>query len=614
MITPLLNTLRVTGGTLYTFSSASKDLSRVLLDGDITFSFSKFACINIPDITVGNIDGSDGSDIEENKLYIKELTNSDYTSDWTSEGINQWLAAHLQNYVLNFETCLLNDENFDSNYLPSVAEPIFFNWLKKLGAIDLIELTEDDKYTSTNLIGSNNKTYFKEVNHIDPEVLTDKKFADDRVIRYIGDIDITNQVDVLGDNFTELYLHIPSDAGNTPKVILKNNPLHKNFESNKRYEIATDSSTTNSGYIIGRTSDSLARIDARAFYDEDGNNTYDYVYSTIDSYGIDFDSKDYYDITSNTIDTITSIADYNGSDLAGNFEFNAILLYYTLYNKSTRETATNLYGVLFLDNVESLTNGLFGKSGDSHAYIKRYAKYKNNTLNGVNGNSFGLKVNLKFDTTPETTGQTVFVSNESSLTAMNMFCEALTELQKATSLFKTQADDIANLQIDVEAIKNFLIKIPEYSELTNTINILLSKINAKYNLEEGYGITIDTNDTGVVFTNSTSNYNVQKIDISLYMDLIVHEVPEYSVTINEGKNLLYLTVLNQENASELNLNLDKFVAGQDMKILFNTTISKDVTVHFIIEDYTFNYTIAENTNPTIEIICIDPDNGIYIIQ
>ena len=42
MITPILDKLRTQGGTLYTFSSASKDLTRVFTSNDYSFKFSHF--------------------------------------------------------------------------------------------------------------------------------------------------------------------------------------------------------------------------------------------------------------------------------------------------------------------------------------------------------------------------------------------------------------------------------------------------------------------------------------------------------------------------------------------------------------------------------------------
>ena len=124
MITPILDKLRTQGGTLYTFSSASKDLTRVFTSNDYSFKFSHFACLNLPNIKCNppqdsdmfDSDGSDSDttpDFKEHMkgIYLDALNNNDIdlvTSDTSAEAMNQALALHFQNYILNFETALLN--------------------------------------------------------------------------------------------------------------------------------------------------------------------------------------------------------------------------------------------------------------------------------------------------------------------------------------------------------------------------------------------------------------------------------------------------------------------------------------------------------------------------
>src|SRR5690606_6766298 len=126
-----------------------------------------------------------------------------------------------------------------------------------------------------------------------------------------------------------------------------------------------------------------------------------------------FKIENYYPIASNS--AINSFSDFNGLAETTSFDFNAVLVYYDITDVSTGETATNLFGILFLDNVEDSAGG-----GGS---IPRLSKYKPNRITGLNGNSFGFKINLKFDINSE---QTAIVSavNEYAPFSMQLFVEA----------------------------------------------------------------------------------------------------------------------------------------------------------------------------------------------
>ncbi len=50
MATPLINPLRIQGGTFYSFSSAVRDIQKTFSDDDARFVFSKFALLDIPDV------------------------------------------------------------------------------------------------------------------------------------------------------------------------------------------------------------------------------------------------------------------------------------------------------------------------------------------------------------------------------------------------------------------------------------------------------------------------------------------------------------------------------------------------------------------------------------
>ena len=59
MITPILKDPKAHGGTLYTFPSASRDLTRAFTNSEYEFAFSHFACLNLPDFRYGSFTDND---------------------------------------------------------------------------------------------------------------------------------------------------------------------------------------------------------------------------------------------------------------------------------------------------------------------------------------------------------------------------------------------------------------------------------------------------------------------------------------------------------------------------------------------------------------------------
>ena len=106
--TPLLRPLRKTGSTLYVFPSASEDIGLNINQGTTGVALSNFCLLNL---TKNNFDlKPDGDDT-----------------------IGKVIARSLQNYCMNFETVLLNEESYNFQEPYTVTEPVFWKWLQKHG-------------------------------------------------------------------------------------------------------------------------------------------------------------------------------------------------------------------------------------------------------------------------------------------------------------------------------------------------------------------------------------------------------------------------------------------------------------------------------------------------
>ena len=128
MATPLVRIPQPQGGTMYAFASSARDITRAFNSADINFEFSKYALLDLPDFTQST-NGSNAIDFTAN---LKQASGQPYVANMP----NVDFAQTFQNYALNLEELLLNDDDYDPILMQSDAEKIFFKWLSSLGAID----------------------------------------------------------------------------------------------------------------------------------------------------------------------------------------------------------------------------------------------------------------------------------------------------------------------------------------------------------------------------------------------------------------------------------------------------------------------------------------------
>lgn len=638
MVTPYLKPFNVEGGTLYVFPSVSKDLTRTFVSSDYEFKFSHFACLNIPDIYSGVF--SENSDLPRG-LYIESLylTNNDTdygqgAVTWTSDGLSNAIAENLQNYVMNFETAILNGEgdndDYDNTILTSVSEKIFWNWMQKVGAIKFNESDTAEEYSS----------------------------YDERVVQYIGNIDVMNTVEIGGDTFEELYIHIPSSVGASTNVYFRTGAMtdNKNY-LNKNYSIGGINRERN---IIGRTDNGTNPYGLRSvpFFDIDNGGN---IYTGDVGHTIDFRDSSY--------DGGAGISNMNAKSLE-DFQFNAVLIYYDILEKTSdpnvKRTATNLYGILFLDNVTIK---------DNTKSIQKYPK-KKETVYG-NGNSYGLKIDLKIDTIGDSnTNYTIKVPDENyqkdKVVSFMLYNNALEQLQKCIDLFYTQKNDIVKLRDRVSTLENMTMNIDsiaiikkdierlygmcEGNELVDTATILgLIDVNSRKLenimnggkdlklqfdtdvLQPGVGIGLQKSLNKVVI-NSEQRYSINTvIDGALTDDTEVS--PNHPINTTDGLKICNIKLRAGENfaviyindngrsTTNFNINIDdseyNWEVGQSLKIYFKYEIGalefEDTIGNGIVikpnRESTISISGAEfEGNNLIEIICIAENTFIHLIK
>lgn len=476
MAAPLIKPIQVDGGTFYQFTSAANDISGLNLDSDREFTFSKLAALDIPDVKTPS--NGENAIVWEALGYLGGNQSSvPVSSISANQDIN--FAQSFQNYVLNLERSIMAGRNdlgvdYDPKVLNSVAERSFWKWLSALGAIRFREATSSEA-TEPGLL-----------------VEEDASPSYNPVVKYIGNIDVTNKPAKQGQTYTEIYLHIPKEHGSTPTVLWR--PLE---DHNYRPGMAVNG---DGEFIFGRdsTSSHPAGLDLTAYYDDDISDRYiidsplgatatsmittstgkNHIISKTDGVVLDFDPQNYGLVASR--EGLSSIYEMNSLPQAQNFDFNCVLVYYDVFDPANPDDrATNLYGILVLDNYTNDPDG---------GAIERIKKLKPNELTNANGNSYAFTLNIKYDNDLDNAAPEVSINDYNSF-SMDLFMDAMTRLQTSFDMFEEQKSELVELKNEVEEIKNIASTIETSDELFERMRALEQKVeNARIGLEDSNGI------------------------------------------------------------------------------------------------------------------------------
>lgn len=445
MATPLVRIPQAQGGTMYAFASSAKDMTRAFNNPDIKFEFSNFALIDLPDFTTA-VSGSNTIDFE---LGLKQASGANYVAG----APNIDFAQTFQNYALNMEELLLQDDDYDPIIMQSDSEKIFFKWLSTLGAI---RYNAADSNTST--IGG----YTEPVNSDGIGTA-----AYDRVVKYLGTIDAENDVAYAGNTYHEVFINVPTSVGYTPQVIFS--PENYNTTASKLY--ASDQIEGRAGQTHPDPS-----LDVNTVVDNytlsDGPY-YDISVNATDSVQIEWDATAYHEVVNTS--SVKNLLDY--SKTGQKFTFNAILVYYDLYSESVPSNrATNLYGILILDDIQSV--------GGVGSKINEQIKNKPNEVTGLNGNAFSLKLNLKFNSSLDNVGVETSI-NDFTTFSMDLFMDTTTALENAVEVLLDANARYSRIASRLDTLENLLVSGEDSDDILKRLRELEDSFqNSSIQLED----------------------------------------------------------------------------------------------------------------------------------
>ena len=401
--TPLIKP-REQGGTFYTFGSAMEDVGLNINESSNRVELSHYVLLDIPQFSKSSLS-----------------TPSTFTGD--NAGDNTF-AEGFQNYVLNEETVLRNDPNYNLAANKTVSEQVFWNWIfTKVIPSPTFDTSTGYKYQTGT-----------------------------PVAKAFGRISASSQRSDSYGIYNETFVQIPSSFGSMRVLFTDKND--ENFKADSSYystngaileNIDSSQYDTSSLHVLNNTG-----LSANAIFDSGTSYKPKYSLNVV----LDIDKLDSYYNTSSD-DTYDDIAMGNASrdgvTIGGdNYTFNTILLYYSIYTPDGATClATNAYGIYILDKAESVPDS-------SNYYF--HTLNKNRTTTTEDGNSFSFRVNIK----PSSAYSGDIKITDNSTTAFSSsedFDNVVRYLGQCTNILKENNDYLSKLVDDNRILRKQVIDL-----------------------------------------------------------------------------------------------------------------------------------------------------------
>lgn len=433
--TPLISKLRSSGGTFYTVPSATEDIGLNINESTNKVSISHYALLNLPDTFKGNT----------SRNYFNFNTIADPTNE---NNPNAAIAESLENYMFNFETALRNQPSYDYSASKTVSERAFWKWLQKSGAMQL----ESYPTTRTSLTGE----YYKEI----------ESSTYDTVVVGYGKVAGSNYRSDESTIYNEVYVQVPSSYGKMPVFF-------------KTYDDANYISVTGvDGSLQGQTK-VIPGSDFRNEAFTDGNG---YTVGEHENVELEWSTSNIGKLVGQNNITYDNLAIDSSLIKGTNYEFNTIVLFYTIYDSNNTAVATNLFGIMFLESTEAKGTDTF------HFCIPRLQKKKSNYIDGNGntvkgfGNGYSFRINLRTSAIYDDTAVEIEDYSTSGAEITNDFNTVIANLNNAISILRSNTVYNSALADKYNELNNEIINLmnlmdSRYSELSDKYNELLKRIS-----------------------------------------------------------------------------------------------------------------------------------------
>ena len=740
-VAPLIKPIQTQKGMFYTFQSSLEDLSLTFNNNTNKFRFSKFALLRIPEIgipttlakdnrtqflAVGETPIIDGLSANQNINLAKSFQNYALNLEtllisqdayqrekklnvservfwkWLKEtGAIRWREANSTEVI----STLPADENRWAEDWGDASSTSYDRVVKYIADIDVINSVRNKENSYSELyihvptnVGSSPTVLFNSIADVNyhPGMLVVNSPGDPLDIEYLAGrhyndthpfagMDLVAYYDLDSDAASQKISDVTNTVINWTSVTSSynsvSNPTGVGFwwGANQLVNSYHTDQAAYYGALTGTSASSSSAIKTQKIYKKNASpvRSVEYLRSTLDGVVIDFDLASYRVVEQNS--NINSLAQLNDSVGNSDFEFNAILVYYDVFDpvpvagSSEPASATNLYGVYFLNKVEQAGVDFI---------IPMITKEKPDPINKTNGNAFAFKVNLKFDTSIEDVAVEKSV-NDYSTVGLDLFLDVLTEFRRLQTKFNDKLAELETLKIDVDSAKQALLNTSGLDELAVRVSQLETTVSASteafseataimdlirnltkqlddlhnnrtsiqlsYNLapfRKGYGIVLDKSIAGqmTIASDVQAYSNMSQIDLS-NTNINVAGITTLTLGISNTYYKHYKPIsqnnvnpatwtLTSDQTIKLDDSVFKWRKGQVVRLIIDSQIvtnnysiyiktdadnasnqvaAYSVTIDTLTQaDFPTNY--GRTGRPIIEITCTDPINFIFQVD
>ena len=423
-----------------------------------------------------------------------------------------------------------------------------------------------------------------------------------KLVKYIGEINGVSNVQEANRNYTEVYAHIPDHTGMTPDILFRTN-VDPNYKPNLTFPIIPsqyqpeilgaqffNSPIVNTpqnypGSYFGQfdtldftyktsTGDELRR--SGDYYGVKGDINNPIVDgSTIDGVTLDFNTAHYVKMNiPNRI--VTNFDQFNALEIDSqppkDFEFNAILWYYTVEDNNGN-TATNLYGISFVDNPNN--------NPVESEFKLRFPTIKKLVANGEqDGTSYAFNLNLNFNIINENPVDPFNPEAINSLFSMNLFNNAMSKLSSTNDSFLNiiseqsfLREEITNIkglvytQTDLNVINTRIRNLEQLLRLYSTNQIVSSDTIEAINIP-GSPPSVQLNNIDTTY-GSVINYNTSEM-------FTAQGIVPINIPVIESRSIL-LNIKNDDDIDFQLPNNDKLTILLDKDLRLRQTLEVLIT-------------------------------------
>jgi len=441
-----------------------------------------------------------------------------------------------------------------------------------------------------------------------------------KLVQYIGEIQAVSKVQSSQQTFTEFTAMIPAHAGASPTVLFEtqtntnyypglsipilddqiqdeilgsenlSSPIRTNpndypgsyfgyFDTyDKTYQMSNGDPIRYSGDYFG-----VLRVNNAGLASDDAFEfLYDFDDSSIDGVCLDFKLDHYYK-AQNAASDVLNFDEFNTISTNGNppedFDFNAILWYYTVHDHTTDKIYTNIYGIEFLDNPDND----FGSANDREITLTK--KLVTNT--SQDGYSYIYNLNLDFKVDNDMLPLKYDPTSIYNIFGFDLYNKVMSNYVLLTEQFSTIIGEFLNINDEIVKLKSLIYSQTDISDIKNRLRNMEDLLKL---YQTNQYVDSDTVKIEIDYTKNypALSFNAVNVDYSDIYNLYTTDIAAYNIA-QSGQTGITTTIsqmITVPNTGKFLVNIFNDLVVENRGLVLQLALDKDLefkqSVDFII--------------------------------